>query len=159
MKKVKIVGTAIAIILFLGGLVLLTGLLSNQDPLPSKSSALPSAAPTPDAQEVNVRASFQITTRGIVRSFKNPKYHLKSEEVYISPDDPTVVQVKRIGVTWEDFFKTLPMKLTKYCLTTGDGETFCTGSGGTLKFYLNGEEDPDLLDREIKDGDKALIRY
>lgn len=155
----KIVGAVIAIILFLGGLVLLAGQLSNQNPPASTSSALRSTTPTPKAQEVNIKASFQIITQGIVRSFKNPKYHLKSTDVYLTVDDPTIVNVKRIGVSWDDFFKTLPMKLTKDCLITGDGETFCSGSGGTLKFYLNDQEIPDLLDREIREGDKVLIKF
>lgn len=110
-------------------------------------------------EEVNIQATFQITTRGIVRSFKNPKYHLKSPEVFLSAEDPTIVHVAKTGVTWDDFFKTLPMKLTKDCLTTGDGETFCSGSGGTLRFYLNDQEDPNLLDKEIKDADKVLIEF
>ena len=51
------------------------------------------------------------------------------------------------------------MKLTKDCLETGDGEAFCSGSGGTLRFYLNDKENPNLLDREIKNGDKTLIKF
>lgn len=156
---VKIVGTAIAIILFLGGLVILAGQLSKQNPEPAKSSSPPSVTPVSEAQIVDIKASFQIITQGIVRSFKNPKYHLKSPDVYLSADDPTLVHVKKTRVTWDDFFKTLPVKLTKDCLTTGDGETFCTGQGGTLRFYLNDQEDPNLLDKEIKDDDKALIEF
>lgn len=51
------------------------------------------------------------------------------------------------------------MKLTKQCLTTGDGETYCDGKNGSLKFYLNDIEDEDFLEREIKAGDKALIKF
>lgn len=50
------------------------------------------------------------------------------------------------------------MKLTKECLITGDGEKLCN-TNGTLTFYLNEIEDKDLLDREIKEGDKILIEY
>lgn len=155
----KIAITIIAIILFLGGLIILKELLSNQNPPPLESSFPASNTPTPKAQEVNIKASFQIITKGIVRSFKNPKYHLRSTDVYLTADNPTIVYVKRTAVTWDDFFKTLPMKLTKDCLTTGDGETLCTDSAGTLKFYLNDKEDPNLLDIEIGDGDKVLIKF
>jgi hypothetical protein len=51
------------------------------------------------------------------------------------------------------------MKLTKDCLITGDGETLCNEKNGTLKFYFNDVETPDLLGREIKDGDNALINF
>ena len=160
MRKVN-AGLAITvfILLLVGGVVLLKGVFQNQNPSTSPTSVPPSLTSTPQTQEVDLKASFQINTQGVVRSFKNPKYHLKTAEVYISADDPTVVHVTKIGVTWDDFFKTLPMKLTKDCLTTGDGETFCSGSGGTLRFYLNDKEDPDLLDRKIENGGKALIKF
>lgn len=155
----KIVVTTVAILLFLAVVVLLRGVIQNGGSSPSPTSVPISPPSTPQTQEVDIRASFQIITQGVVRSFKNPKYHQKSLEVYLLVDDPSVVHAKRTGITWNDFFKTLPMKLTKDCLTTGDGETFCSGSGGALSFYLNDKEDSDLLDREIKDGDKALIKF
>ena len=112
-----------------------------------------------EEKQVDVKASFTIITSGITRSFKNPKYHQRSANVFLLADDPTIVHVKRSDMVWTDFFNTLPMKLTKQCLTTGDGETFCDGENGTLKFYLNGIEDKDLLDKEINNGDKALIEF
>ena len=117
------------------------------------------SSPTPQMQEIKIKASFTIVTGNITRSFSAEKYHNRSLDVYIENPDPTIVNVKKIGITWDDFFKTLPMKLTKDCLTTGDGETFCNGENGTLKFYLNDVETPDLLDRKIKNGDKALINF
>lgn len=110
-------------------------------------------------QEANIKASFTIITVNITRSFSAEKYHNQSSDVYIENPDPTIVNVKKIGITWDDFFKTLPMKLTKDCLTTGDGETFCNGTNGTLKFYLNDVETPDFLDRKIKDRDRGLIKF
>lgn len=110
-------------------------------------------------EKVNITATFTIITDKITRSFKAKKYHNQSPDVYIESSDPTVVYVTKKGITWDDFFKTLPMKLTKECLTTGDGETFCDGQQGTLKFYLNDVEDKNLLDKEIKQDDKALIKF
>ena len=132
--------------------VLLIILSSSQTP---KTSQSPS--PTPQMQEANIKASFTIITVNITRSFSAEKYHNQSSDVYIENPDPTIVNVKKIGITWDDFFKTLPMKLTKDCLTTGDGETFCNGKNATLEFFLNDVETPDLLDKEIRNGDKALI--
>lgn len=117
-----------------------------------------SSLPSPN-EKVDIRASFSIETNGLVRNFSDPKYHNLSTDVYIEASDPTVVHVKKPGITWHDFFKTLPMELTKECLTTGTKQTFCTGSEGTLKFYVNEAEDKDLLDKEIMDGDKAQITF
>jgi len=112
-------------------------------------------------EEVNYRASFIIFTNGAVRDFSEPKYHNQSEDVYITSENPTEVIVKRKGAKWQDFFKTLPspMKVSKDCLTTGNGQVFCTNENNSLKFFLNGERDDDLLSKEIKNGDKALISY
>lgn len=153
----KLTLAVIAILLFLAGVILLRGLAENKSPSPT--SVLQSPTSAPQTQSTDFKASFQITTQGVVRSFQNSKYHQKSPDVFLAPDDKTIVYVKKSGITWDDFFKTLPMKLTKVCLTTGDGEIFCSGQNGTLRFYLNSKEDPDLLDREIKDGDKAEIEF
>ena len=110
-------------------------------------------------EKIDIKASFTIITDKITRSFKAEKYHHQSLEVYIENPDPTIVHVTKKGVTWDDFFKTLPMKLSKDCLVTGDGETLCNSKNGNLKFYLNDVETPDLLDKEIKNGDKILIEF
>lgn len=67
--------------------------------------------------------------------------------------------LKKKGATWSNFFQTLPMKLTKDCLTTGTAQTFCTGEGGTLQFYLNGQKNTNALDEEIRDGNKLLVTF
>ena len=117
------------------------------------------STPTPPAEDkINFTASFTIITDNITRSFKAEKYHNLSLDVYITVGDPTLIHVKKSGITWDDFFKTLPMKLTKDCLTTGDGENLCNGKGA-LKFYLNNTETPDLLEKPIKESDKILINF
>ncbi|MBI1919066.1 hypothetical protein HYS29_00565 [Candidatus Microgenomates bacterium] len=149
MKKLIIFGGVIILFLFLAFTFF------------NKSQTPQTSVPTS-----NITASFTIITDKITRSFTNPKYHNQSAQVYIQADNPSIVYVKKTGITWDDFFKTLPMKLTKDCLVTGDGETLCNGQclpagrqGGTLKFYLNDIETPDLLDKEIKQNDQILIKF
>lgn len=132
-----------------------TGLM-NQDPSPSSQ---PKDSQIPVSQNTDIQAYFTIVTGSITRSFKAEKYHNLSPDVYIENPDPNVVYVKKTGIKWSDFFHTLPMKLTKDCLTTGDGETYCDGKDGNLKFYLNDVETPNLLDMEIKEGARALIKF
>ena len=115
------------------------------------------SSPTPQA--VNKQASFSIFTNGIFRVFTAAMYHNLSDDVYIEASNPNIIKIKKDGITWDDFFKTLPFKLTKDCLTTGTKETFCTGSKGTLKFYLNVEKNENALNQKIKDGDKLLVTF
>jgi len=110
-------------------------------------------------ESINFRAGFAIFTNGLNRSFTASMYHNLSDNAYITSDNPNIVLVKKPGITWGEFFDTLPFNLSKDCLTTGTGQTFCTGEGGTLKFYLNGRLTKDLLSRQINDGDRALITY
>lgn len=111
-----------------------------------------------DDNNEEVRATFKVVTNGTVRDFGNSMYHNLSPEVYIASENPDEVIVKG-EKTWDDFFKTLPFTLTKECLTTGTGQTFCTNSTKRLKFVINDKEDPDALDRIIKDGDSLVVEY
>lgn len=143
-------------------LVIIVGLmLTGCNSKSAKTASTPT--PTPPApiidEKVEISASFIIMTDKITRSFKAEKYHNQSPDVYIEASDSTIVNVKKKGITWDDFFKTLPMKLTKDCLITGDGGTLCDRKDGSLKFYLNDVEDKNLLDREIKEADRALIKF
>jgi len=104
-------------------------------------------------------ASFAIFTHGTFRVFTASMYHNLSSDVFIQANDPSVVHVKKEEITWDDFFKTLPFKLTKECLITGTKETFCTGTTGSLKFYLNGAKTDNLLGNVIQKGDRALITF
>ena len=111
------------------------------------------------AQPVDKQASFDIFTNGTFRVFTASMYHNLSEDVYIQADNPNLVHVKKAGITWNDFFKTLPFSLTKDCLITGSRETFCSTQTKKLKFTLNGENTPNALDLEIKQNDKLVVSY
>lgn len=133
----------------------------NNAPIESIPNQLPTPSGNPIQQKVNLQASFAIFTNGTFRIFTDPKYHNRSEDVYITADNPNVITVKKKGITWGDFFKTLPtpMKVTKDCLYTGTGQTLCNSDNQTLKFYINGEKDGNALEKEIKENDKLLISF
>lgn len=127
------------------------------------STPIPNPPSTPETiqskKNIDVMASFIIFTNGTFRIFTDSRYHNKSEEVFIEAENPNTIRVKKIGITYKDFFSTLPMKLEKDCLTTGTGQVFCNSETHSLKFYLNGQNEIDLLDREITDNDQLLISY
>lgn len=126
---------------------------SNQKPVSTVRS-------TSEVQTKEVaKAAFAIFTNGTFRVFTSPMYHNLSPDVYIDSSTPSIVQVKKVGVTWDQFFETLPMKLTKECLTTGTGQEFCTKDSQILKFYLNGSLETHALDKEINSGDRLLVSY
>lgn len=105
------------------------------------------------------KASFAIYTNGIKRDFSLPMYHNLSRNVYITSENPNIILVENSQPTWDDFFATLPFSLTKTCLTTGTGETYCTGDLGKLRFFINGSENPDILDALINPFDRLLVSF
>lgn len=104
-------------------------------------------------------AEFKVITDGLTRDFTNTRYHKKSPDVYIEAVKPNIVHVQKENITWGDFFKTLPVQLTDYCLTTGTSQVFCTGNTGELRFYLNEIETPKALEMRISPGDSLIVEY
>lgn len=116
-------------------------------------------SPSPSGFSTDKQASFVIFTNRNLRNFSNSMYHNLSADAYIESSNPNIIHVKKMGITYDDFFKTLPMSLTSICLITGTGQSFCNSDKDSLKFYLNGEEVDDLLQRIIMDNDKVLISF
>ena len=129
---------------------------STIDDIPEEIKA--STTPTPFEKRV---ARFAIYTNGTKRIFTDPRYHNRSSDVFIEESDPSQIHVQKANVTWNDFFDSLPspMRVTKDCLTTGTGQVFCTENNMTLFFYLNDKNDPNALEKEIKNNDTLLISY
>lgn len=146
MKKAYILGVLVVLGLFFY-------FLTKDKPLPGLQ------APTPTSKPIDYVASFEITTLGTKRTFDDPRYHDLTDYLYLSALDPSFVHVKKSGLTWSDFFATLPMKLTSECLTTGTGQVFCTNETKKLRFTLNNREDPNALEKEISPGAKLLVTY
>ena len=106
-------------------------------------------------------ASFLIFTNGTKRDFSDPKYHFKSDAAFISDSNPALIQVAKPGISWGEFFSTLPapFKITEDCLFTVTGQQFCAQGTATLKFYRNGEKVTKLLGQSIINGDRLLVSY
>lgn len=154
-----LLGLFVLLVLGLGAWYIL---ISSKSQTPQSTSTAPGqvSEQTIDSQAtVDYSASFAIFTNGTFRIFTDAMYHNLSSDVYIESTNPNTVNVKKERITWDDFFKTLPFKLTKECLTTGTGQTFCTGNGGTLRFYLNGIESQNALDQIINSDDKLLVTF
>jgi hypothetical protein len=104
-------------------------------------------------------ARFEIYTNGTKRIFTDSKYHRQSADIYIENPDPHLMYVKKPNLTWNDFFKTLPFSVKKECLVTGTKQTFCNTETKRLYFYLNGQEEPDALDKVILANDSLRVEY
>jgi len=152
----------VAVFVFLAAVVGFI-LVTNSQMLPSQSDQQAEQSQESNesvSEAVDIKASFLIFTNGTKRTFADTMYHNLSNDVYIeSALNPTIVNVTKSGITWNDFFKTLPFELDTECLVTGTGQKFCDGNQEKLTFYLNGVEESSLLQKEIQSGDQALITF
>ena len=121
------------------------------------------SSPTPSSpqiiNDVDISAKFKIVTNGTTRIFTDSKYHNLSKDVYITPQNPNTIIVKKADIKWSDFFKTLPMSLDKNCLVTGTKQTFCTNENEKLYFYINNIENTNAIDNPIRNNDFLLVEY
>jgi len=136
------------ILIILPLIAVVTLLFFKKTPTKIQEIMSPSSSPTPTIFS-NFTAKFEIYTNGTKRIFTASMYHNLSEDVFITSSNPSVIQIKKPGITWANFFQTLPFELTKDCLTTGTGQKFCTNQKQSLKFYLNEVENKNALDQEI----------
>lgn len=147
----------LSLLLVVATSVFLTSCQNNPGPdLKNQTSSPPSTASGNISQ---IKASFLIFTNGTKRDFSAGRYHNLNTDVFIDPASPTTVVVNRTGITWGDFFNTLPMKLTNECLTAGTGQEFCTNQTSSLSFYINGQKEDSALTKIINNEDKLLVTY
>lgn len=146
-------------LLLLFGIISIPYFTKNKPPVTKNSPNITAVQKTKIFEPFT--ASFYIKTNNTKRIFTDPKYHFRSEQVYITPDDPSLIYIKSENITWNDFFKTLPppMKVTKNCIVTGTGQSFCTNNKFSLQFFLNGELSPNALDTLIKPNQLLEIFY
>lgn len=130
---------------------------TGENKIPVATNNKPLATPSP--KDINYSANFAIFTNGTFRIFTASMYHNQNPDVFIQSPSPNTVQVKKNGLTWQVFFDTLPFKMSKECLTTGTGDTFCSGKNGSLRFFLNGEENSNALSSAILENDKLLVTF
>lgn len=114
---------------------------------------------TPEPAFAPYTARFEIVTNGTKRVFTDSMYHRQSPEVFVDTPDPQLVRVMRPGLTWSDFFETLPFELDSKCLVTGTKQRFCTDETGKLYFYLNDQEVPEALERVIAPEDTLRVVF
>lgn len=135
----------------------------NQSPQDS-ATAEPKASnnqllTTPTPISTPFKAYFAIFTSGTFRLFDNARYKNQDSKIFIDDQSINSVTVTDINTTWQYFFDTLPMKLTRDCLTTGTGQKFCNNTTSNLKFFVNGVENPNALSEIINEGDRLLVTY
>jgi hypothetical protein len=89
----------------------------------------------------------------------DPHVMTPPERVHLHDHNPDLVHVHDGDVTWADLLVNLGFALSDSSLTTPAGRRYESGSGGTLKFVLNGASLPDVATRQIVSEDRLLLSF
>jgi hypothetical protein len=106
-----------------------------------------------------ITATFKIYVYGLPKDLTELIFTEQSDAVYLSVEKPNEVYVAQPGITWGDFINTLPLSMTEECLISELNQEYCTTGKEKLWFFINGEEQPDLLAQTIQSGDEVLITF
>ena len=91
--------------------------------------------------------------------FSGPAFQIKNRWIHFEGRDGDTVHRHSSVVTSGYLFETLGIDLTSECFIFPDGREFCNNEDYSLKFYINHEPVPSILDYVGNEGDKILISY
>lgn len=107
----------------------------------------------------HVHASILVRIFGDKFDFSLPAYQIKSSWIHFEAQDGNTIHRHASGVTLGYLFETLGIALDDQCYIFPDGREFCSNEDYTLKFFINGQQVPDIRDYVIQEGDRILITY
>ena len=119
-------------------------------------NAPPGAGKLGDEHE---HAAMNVIIFGDEFDFSSPAFQVKNSYIHFENHDGKTVHRHASGVALGFLFKTLKIGLTDDCFIFPDKQEFCTNSDYSLKFYINHQKVPSILDYVLDDGDRILVSY
>jgi len=104
-------------------------------------------------------AALLVNIFGDTFEFSGPAFQIKSSWIHFEGRDGTTIHKHATGVDLGYLFDTLAIGLDDQCYIFPDGKQFCSNVDYELKFFVNGEQVPNIRDYEIIEDDRILILY
>ena len=104
-------------------------------------------------------AALLVKIFGDTFDFDGPAFQIKSSWIHFEGRDGTTIHKHATGVDLGYLFDTLSIGLDDQCYIFPDGKQFCSNEDYELKFFINGEQIPDIRNYEIMEDDRVLIVY
>ena len=114
-----------------------------------------------EPKPTHIHADFAVYVNGQRISFNVSEYHEKNDLTHIhlgNPEGDKTIHIHSTGITFGHFLRSLGMSLNSECFAM-QSERFCNSPNASLKFYVNGENNPEYGDYYMHDLDKLLISY
>lgn len=116
-------------------------------------------------QVVHWHADIALYIEGEAFDFGDPAYlsteeRELSENVHVHDPRHSVVHVHREQSTWDEFFRSLGMRVTDFCITLPDGTELCEEEGGNqMTFVVNGVLVDSVRELDLADLQRVLIWF
>ena len=104
-------------------------------------------------------AGLLVKIFGDTFEFSGPAFQIKSPWIHFEGRDGFTIHKHATGVMLGYLFDTLNIGIDDQCYVFPDGKSFCTNEDYSLKYFINGEQVPDIREYEIADEDRILIIY
>ncbi len=108
-------------------------------------------------EEVHIHADFKVYINDKAIDFSVPMYQLRDKSVHVEDGIGDMVHVHKEGITMGHFFETLGIEFDNECIVIDDN--YCSEDDNKLSFYVNGIENDEFENYEIRDLDKILVSY
>lgn len=158
-EKLKFKLIAVGIIAGVAIILVYTAIIFYQNTFEGRQNipgAPPGAGILGDEHE---HAAINVRIFGDQFDFSSPAYQVKSPYIHFESQNGETVHRHASNVTMGYLFDTLKIKLTDECYVFPDNREFCTNSDYSLKFFVNHEPKPSILDYVLKQGDRILVSY
>jgi len=109
--------------------------------------------------EFHIHADFKVYIDDKQIDFSVLMYQLRDRFVHVEHGIGDTVHIHKRGVTIGDFFETLGITFNRTCIIIQIEGSYCNTAGKNVSFYVNGIENSEFEDYEIKDLDKILVSY
>lgn len=103
-------------------------------------------------------ADVKVYINGQPIDFSERKYQVATSFIHFEDGVGDVIHTHATGLTVGNLFKSIGAVLNSNCLVFG-GQSYCSGDGKLLKFYVNGKPDSNFAGYIIQDLDKILVSY
>jgi len=104
-------------------------------------------------------AAIKVMIFGDEFDFSSPAFQIKNRYIHFEGSNGETIHRHASGVPLGFLFNTLNIGLTDECYIFPDRREFCTNDDYSLKFYINHQKVPTILDFVLEDGDRILISY
>ncbi len=130
---------------------LVTGAISN----------IVSASPT---AAYHIHFDLKVILNGTPINFSLAKYQATAKNeldpnVHFHDGNGKLVHIHKEGITLNELFSSLKMRLSNNCLVTDSGVSFCNTSSKSIKMFVNGNSNSNFESYQPQDLDRILITY